>query len=87
MVDVICWNRRGQGIRVGPAYRGLPGLTTEPLYAAFHDLFLVKRVLSCGHAANVSTRGTYLFPVHEGTSAPVKPGQGGAPPQRLRQLL
>ncbi|GAB4250706.1 MAG: beta-galactosidase GalB [Acidobacteriota bacterium] len=78
-VDVICLNYQGEGIRNAPAYRGLPGITTEPLYAAFHERFPEKAVLSCENAATVSTRGTYLFPVYEADSAPVKNGQGGDP--------
>lgn len=77
--DVICLNYQGEGIRDLPPYAGLQGITTPPLYAAFRIRFPDKMVLSCENAAAVSSRGTYLFPVTDALSAPVKDGLGGDP--------
>ncbi|MBN1997016.1 DUF4982 domain-containing protein [candidate division KSB1 bacterium] len=78
-MDVISLNYQGEGIRNAPAYSGLRGITTPPLYPAFHDSFPSKVILSSENAAALSTRGTYLFPVFDGISAPVKDGSGGDP--------
>lgn len=75
-LDVISLNYRGEGIRVGPAYRGLPGVTTPPAYQAYHDKFPHKLILSSETAAAFSSRGVYLFPVYGGISAPALDGQG-----------
>jgi len=78
-VDVISLNYQGEGIRDAPAYAGLQGIRTSPLYPAFHEAFPQKVILSSENAAALSSRGTYLFPVFEGISAPVKDGAGGDP--------
>ncbi len=70
-------NYQGEGIRNAPAYKGLQGVTTQPMYPAFHEEFPDKMIFSNEAAAAVSSRGTYLFPVHKGISAPVKDGSGG----------
>jgi beta-galactosidase len=75
--DVISLNYQGEGIRNAPAYAGLKGINTPPLYPAFHDSFPDKVIISSENAAALSTRGTYLFPVFDGISAPVKDGLGG----------
>ena len=77
--DVINLNYQGEGIRDAPAYAGLRGIRTPPLYPAFHKRFPGKVILSSENAAALSTRGAYLFPVTDGISAPVKDGQGGDP--------
>ncbi len=77
VLDVISLNYQGEGIRNAPAYAGLKGINTPPLYPAFHDSFPDKVIISSENAAALSTRGTYLFPVHDGISAPVKDGLGG----------
>jgi len=77
VVDVISLNYQGEGIRNGPAYRGLKGITTAPLFPAFRKKFPDKLILSSENAAAVSSRGEYFFPVYTGNSAPVKDGQGG----------
>ena len=79
VMDVITLNYQGEGIRDAPAYAGMQGITTPPLYPAFHERFPDKVVISSENAAALSTRGTYLFPVYEGLSAPVRDGQGGDP--------
>ena len=78
-MDVISLNYQGEGIRNAPAYAGLRGINTPPLYSAFHEAFPDKVILSSENAAALSTRGTYLFPVSDGISAPVKDGSGGDP--------
>jgi len=77
--DVIGLNYQGEGIRDTPAYSGLRGIRTSPLYSAFHERFPNKVILSCENAAALSTRGTYLLPVFDGISAPVKDRMGGDP--------
>lgn len=77
VVDLISLNYQGEGIRNAPAYAGLQGIRTPPLYAAFHTTFPDKVILSSENAAALSSRGTYLFPVTDGISAPVKDGFGG----------
>lgn len=78
-VDLINLNYQGEGIRDAPAYAHLKGITTPPLYPAFRDSFPEKVIISSETAAAVSSRGTYLFPVAEGHSAPVEDGAGGDP--------
>jgi beta-galactosidase len=69
-LDILSLNYQGEGIRDSPAYAGLQGITTPPLYPAFHAKFPVKMLLSSETAAALSTRGTYLFPVTGENSAP-----------------
>jgi len=75
--DIISLNYQGEGIRNAPAYLHLKGIKTEPLYLAFHKKFPDKVILSSENAAALSTRGTYLFPVYDGISAPVSDSTGG----------
>lgn len=77
VIDLISLNYQGEGIRNAPAYSGLKGINTAPLYPAFHEAFPGKIILSSENAAALSTRGEYLFPVFEGISAPVMDGLGG----------
>jgi beta-galactosidase len=77
VMDVLSLNYQGEGIRFGAAYAGLKGTRTAPLYDAFHKEFPARLILSSENASALSSRGEYLFPVYEGTSAPVKNGQGG----------
>ncbi|WP_146568285.1 beta-galactosidase GalB [Posidoniimonas corsicana] len=81
-VDLISLNYQGEGIRDAPAYRGLQGIRTPPLYPAFREAFPDKVIVSSENAAAVSTRGAYLFPVTKGVSAPVADGAGGDPDTR-----
>ena len=78
-MDLISLNYQGEGIRNAPAYAGLKGINTPPLYDDFHEAFPDKVILSSENAAALSTRGTYLFPVTDEVSAPVKDGAGGDP--------
>lgn len=79
VMDTITLNYQGEGIRNGPAYAHLQGIRTTPLYPAFHAAFPDKMIISSENAAALSTRGTYLFPVSSGNSAPVADGDGGNP--------
>lgn len=77
-LDFISLNYQGEGIRDAPAYSHLNnGRKTPPQYGAFHDAFPDKMILSSETAASLSTRGTYLFPVTDGISAPVNDTSGG----------
>lgn len=76
-VDVISLNYQGEGIRDAAEYADLQGIRTPPLYPAFRQAFPDKTIMSSENAATVSSRGEYLFPVVNGTSAPVGDGSGG----------
>ena len=76
-MDIISLNYQGEGIRDAPAYAHLKGIKTSPLYPAFHQKFPGKLILSSETASALSSRGTYLFPVVDGNSAPVSEGVGG----------
>ncbi|MBG6235855.1 beta-galactosidase [Pedobacter sp. CAN_A7] len=78
-MDLISLNYQGEGIRDAPAYAHLKGIKTSPLYPAFHQKFPEKLILSSETASALSTRGTYIFPVVEGSSAPVSDSTGGDP--------
>ncbi|MBU3822817.1 DUF4982 domain-containing protein [Flavobacteriaceae bacterium XHP0103] len=78
-MDVLSLNYQGEGIRNAPNYKHLSGIKTEPLYPAFRNKFPKKVIISSETAAALSSRGTYLFPVAEGTSAPISDGLGGNP--------
>jgi beta-galactosidase len=77
VLDVICLNYQGEGIRNEGAYTGLKGISTPPLFPAFHKKFPHKVILSSENAAAFSSRGEYMFPVYSGNSSPVKDGVGG----------
>ena len=79
IMDIISLNYQGEGIRNAPAYAHLKGINTPPLYPAFHEKFPDKMIVSSETASALSSRGTYLFPVFPGISAPVEDGQGGDP--------
>lgn len=78
-MDLISLNYQGEGIRDAPAYAQLKGIKTPPLYPAFHSKFPQKVIISSETASTLSTRGTYIFPVTEGISAPVSDTTGGDP--------
>ncbi|KAF2123202.1 glycoside hydrolase superfamily [Lophiotrema nucula] len=75
--DVLSLNYQGEGIRNAPAYSQLSGIATAPQYPVFHAAFPQKMLWSSETAAALSTRGTYIFPVVNGTSAPVNDTSGG----------
>ncbi|KAG4435593.1 hypothetical protein IFR05_008939 [Cadophora sp. M221] len=77
VLDIMSLNYQGEGIRDAPAYSHLTGRRTKPLYADFHAAFPEKMLLSSETAATVSTRGTYIFPLTDGISAPVNDTSGG----------
>ncbi|MBS1664644.1 MAG: DUF4982 domain-containing protein [Bacteroidetes bacterium] len=77
VMDVLSLNYQGEGIRDAPAYAHLRGIRTSPLYGAFRERFPGKLILSTETASALSTRGTYVFPVSSGVSAPVSDSTGG----------
>ena len=77
--EVISLNYQGEGIREGRAYSHLKGIKTSPLYDTFQDKFPDKVIISSENASALSTRGTYIFPVYSGISAPVSDTTGGDP--------
>lgn len=77
IVDIISLNYQGEGIRNAPAYSGLKGINTPPLFPAFHAKFPDKVIVSSENAAAISSRGEYMFPVTSEISSPVKDGMGG----------
>lgn len=79
VMDTISLNYQGEGIRDAPGYTDLQGIHTAPLYPAIHEKFPGKLIFSSENAAVLSSRGTYLFPVTEELSAPVRDGMGGNP--------
>ncbi|MGL6266551.1 MAG: beta-galactosidase GalB, partial [Chitinophagaceae bacterium] len=76
-MDILSLNYQGEGIRDAPAYIHLRGIRTSPLYGAFQKQFPEKLIVSSETSSTLSTRGTYLFPVHNGISAPVSDSTGG----------
>lgn len=79
IMDVISLNYQGEGIRDAEAYAHLRGIRTSPQYPAFRAKFPDKVIISSETASALSTRGTFLFPVHPGISAPAEDGSGGDP--------
>jgi beta-galactosidase len=79
VLDILSLNYQGEGIRDAPAYAHLRGIRTSPLYPAFQKQFPGKMIVSSETASALSTRGTYVFPVHNGISAPVSDSTGGDP--------
>ena len=78
-MDILGLNYQGEGIRDAPAYAMLKGIATPPAYSSFHEKFPGKMIVSLETASTLSTRGTYLFPVFGGVSAPVSDSAGGDP--------
>lgn len=76
-LDLLSLNYQGEGIRDAPEYAHLSGIKTPPLYAAFHEKFPLKMIVSSETASTLSTRGSYVFPVTPGSSAPVSDSTGG----------
>jgi beta-galactosidase len=82
-LDLICLNYQGEGIRDAPAYAHLKGIRTSPLYPTFHSKFPNKMIVSSETASALSSRGTYIFPVYNGISAPVSDSTGGDPTNKF----
>ncbi|MBC7890165.1 MAG: glycoside hydrolase family 2 protein [Ferruginibacter sp.] len=78
-MDILNLNYQGEGIRDAPAYAHLRGIRTPPLYPAFQKNFPGKLIVSTETASALSTRGSYIFPVSTGASAPVSDSAGGDP--------
>jgi beta-galactosidase len=81
-MDILSLNYQGEGIRDAPAYAHLRGIKTSPLYPAFREKFPGKLMVSSETSSALSTRGTYVFPVYEGVSAPVSDSMGGDPKRK-----
>lgn len=77
VLDVITLNYQGEGIRQDPEFEGTERIRTAPQYDAFRAKFPSKPILTSESASAFSTRGTYLFPVSQEFSAPVRDGRGG----------
>lgn len=75
--DVIGLNYQGEGIRYDGPYANLKGISTPPLFPEFHAKYPEKVILSTENASALSSRGSYMFPVYPGISAPIRDGQGG----------
>jgi beta-galactosidase len=82
VMDIIGLNYQGEGIRDAPAYAHLRGIKTSPLYPAFQQKFPGKLIVSSESASALSTRGSYIFPVYDGISAPVSDSMGGDPQKK-----
>ncbi|KAK2756776.1 hypothetical protein FQN54_005222 [Arachnomyces sp. PD_36] len=85
-LDLLSLNYQGEGVRDAPAYDGLEGITTPPQYDGFHNKFPEKLLLSSETAASLSSRGRYLFPVTNETSAPALDTVGGGGDPVLMQV-
>lgn len=82
-MDVISLNYQGEGIRDAQAYAHLKGIRTSPLYPAFHEKFPGKLIWSSETASALSSRGSYIFPVTNNSSAPVSDSTGGDPKNKF----
>ena len=80
-MEVINLNYQGEGIRDAKEYKHLRKgrITTTPAYPMFHKNLPDKVIISSENAAALSSRGTYVFPVHPARSAPVSDSTGGNP--------
>ncbi|KAL4789258.1 glycoside hydrolase superfamily [Aspergillus venezuelensis] len=77
VLDLITLNYLGEGVRYGPAYEHLEGTRRVPQYAPFHEALPEKVILGSEVAWSLSSRGTFLFPVTNYSSAPVNDSFGG----------
>ena len=77
-VEVINLNYQGEGIRDAPAYEHLREgrISAPPSYPTFHKKYPGKVIISSENAAAMSSRGTYIFPVADGISSPMKDKEG-----------
>ena len=79
VMDILGLNYQGEGIRDAPEYAHLKGIRTNPLYPAFQKKFPEKFIVISETSSALSTRGSYIFPVTKGYSAPVSDSTGGDP--------
>ncbi|KAI9036906.1 putative cell-associated beta-galactosidase [Aspergillus affinis] len=77
VVGIICLNYQGEGTRYGPAYAHLDGNRKPPQYSGFHEAHPDKVIIGSEVAWSLSSRGSFLFPVTNYTSAPVNDTSGG----------
>lgn len=76
VVEQFYLNYQGAGIRNTVAYSNLVGITTQPQYPVYHADYPEKMILSSESASALSSRGTFIFPVTNYTSAPANATSG-----------
>lgn len=76
VVEQFYLNYQGAGIRNTVAYSNLVGITTQPQYPVYHAAYPEKMILSSESASAFSSRGTFVFPVTNYTSAPANATSG-----------
>ncbi|KAJ4423344.1 hypothetical protein N0V82_001947 [Gnomoniopsis sp. IMI 355080] len=76
VVEQFYLNYQGAGIRDTVAYSNLVGITTQPLYPVYHADYPEKMILSSETSSALSSRGTFIFPVTDYTSAPANATSG-----------
>ncbi|KAF3764287.1 family 2 glycoside hydrolase [Cryphonectria parasitica EP155] len=76
VVEQFYLNYQGAGIRNTVAYSNLTGITTEPLYPEYHADYPGKMILSSESSSALSSRGTFIFPVTNYSSAPANATSG-----------
>ncbi|PSR97258.1 glycoside hydrolase family 2 protein [Coniella lustricola] len=69
-------NYQGAGIRDTVAYSNLAGIITEPQYPVYHADYPDKLILSSESASALSSRGTFICPVTNYSSAPANAASG-----------
>lgn len=77
VVDIFYLNYQGAGIRDTVAYSNLAGIRMDPAYPEYHGNFTNKMILSSESSSALSSRGTFIFPVTNYTSAPINDTSGG----------
>lgn len=77
VVDLFYLNYQGAGIRDTVAYSNLAGIRMPPMYPSYHGNFTTKMIFSSESSSSLSSRGSYVFPVTNYTSAPVNDTSGG----------
>lgn len=77
VLDVLSLNYQGEGVADTPAYSQIViENRTPPLNAEYHRVFPEKVIWASESAAQLSTRGTYLFPVSDLIAAPINDTSG-----------
>lgn len=76
VVEQFYLNYQGAGIRNTVAYSNLAGITTQPQYPVYHADYPNKMILSSESSSALSSRGSFIFPVTEYSSAPANATSG-----------
>ena len=74
---IVSLNYQGEGIRDTLAYSQTNGTRTPHQYQPFHDKLPDKLLETSESAAQLSSRGTYIFPGTDLISTPVNDTSGG----------